>query len=212
MSVFLIIFFLFSLAYGGAKLKEVNLENGVKLIIKETKGRGIVAGSIFIKSGTHGEEKRGTTNLMASLLTKETKTFSSYHIASAFEDWGGSIETSTADDYIYLTFSTRPEGLEQGLRVIESILLEPTFPEEQLLVEKRRVIAGIRSRREGGFELAMERLRLITYGGTSYEVAPAGREEDVERVEREDLIKRWQQVLKGKTLWWLWWEICPWKS
>jgi zinc protease len=200
MSVFLIIFFLFSLAYGGAKLKEVNLENGVKLIIKETKGRGIVAGSIFIKSGTHGEEKRGTTNLMASLLTKGTKTFSSYHIASAFEDWGGSIETSSADDYISLTFSTRPEGLEQGLRVIESILLEPTFPEEQLQVEKRRVIASIRSRREGGFELAMERLRLITYRGTSYEVAPAGREEDVEKVEREDLIKRWQQVLKGKNI------------
>jgi hypothetical protein len=43
MSLFLIIFFLFSLAYGGAKLKEVNLENGVKLIIKETKGRGILA-------------------------------------------------------------------------------------------------------------------------------------------------------------------------
>jgi zinc protease len=200
MSFFLIIFFLFSLAYGGAKLKEVNLENGVKLIIKETKGRGIVAGSIFIKSGTHGEEKRGTTNLMASLLTKGTKTFSSYHIASAFEDWGGSIEASTADDYIYLTFSTRPEELEQGLRVIESVLLEPTFPEEQLQVEKRRVIASIRSRRENGFELAMERLRLITYRGTSYETAPAGREEDVEKVEREDLIKRWQQVLKGKNI------------
>jgi zinc protease len=201
MSVFLlIIFFLFSLAHGGAKLKEVNLENGVKLIIKETKGRGIVAGSIFIKSGTHGEEKRGTTNLMASLLTKGTKTFSSYHIASAFEDWGGSIEASTADDYIYINFSTRPEGLEQGLRVIESILLEPTFPEEQLRVEKRRVIASIRSRREDGFELAMERLRLITYRGTSYEFAPAGREEDVEKVEREDLIKRWQQVLKGKNI------------
>jgi predicted Zn-dependent peptidase len=67
-------------------------------------------------------------------------------------------------------------------------------------VEKRKVIASIRSRREGGFELAMERLRLITYRGTSYEVAPAGREEDVEKVEREDLIKRWQQVLKGKNI------------
>jgi zinc protease len=74
-----------------------------------------------------------------------------------------------------LTFSTRPEGFEHGLRVIESILLEPTFPEAQLLVEKRRVIASIRSRREDGFELAMERLRLITYRGTSYEVAPAGK-------------------------------------
>ncbi len=200
MSAFLIIFFFFSLAYGGQALKEFRLENGVKLILKETNGRGVVAGSIFIKSGTHGEEKRGTTNLITSLLTKGTRTYSSYQIASAFEDWGGGIGASTADDYIEITFSTRPEGLEQGLKVIESILLEPLFPEEGLQVEKRRIIAGIRSRRENGFELAMERLRLITYKGTPYEVSPAGREEDVERVEREDLISRWQQVLKGENV------------
>ena len=200
MKTILIIFLLFGLVYGGQNLKEVVLENGVKLILKETKGRGIIAGSIFIKGGTHGEGKRGTTNLMAVLLTKGTKTYSSYEIASAFEDWGGFISSSAADDYVEISFATRPQGLDQALKVIESMLLEPSFKEEDLQVEKRRALSRIRSRREDGFELAMEKLRLITYRGTTYEVSPLGTEEDLQKIGREDLLKRWEELLKGKNV------------
>ena len=200
MKTILIIFLLLGLVYGGQNLKEVVLENGVKLILKETKGRGIIAGSIFIKGGTHGEGKRGTTNLMAVLLTKGTKTYSSYEIASAFEDWGGFISSSAADDYVEISFATRPQGLDQALKVIESILLEPSFKEENLQVEKRRTLSRIRSRREDGFELAMEKLRLITYRGTTYEVSPLGTEEDLQKIGREDLLKRWEELLKGKNV------------
>jgi len=200
MKTILIIFLLLGLVYGGQNLKEVVLENGVKLILKETKGRGIIAGSIFIKGGTHGEGKRGTTNLMAVLLTKGTKTYSSYEIASAFEDWGGFISSSAADDYVEISFATRPQGLDQALKVIESMLLEPSFKEENLQVEKRRALSRIRSRREDGFELAMEKLRLITYRGTTYEVSPLGTEEDLQKIGREDLLKRWEELLKGKNV------------
>ena len=200
MKLIFIIFILFSLAYGGQNLKEVVLENGVKLILKETKGRGIISGYIFVKGGTHGEEKRGTTNLMASLLTKGTETYSSYEIASTFEDWGGFISSSAADDYVKISFATRPQGLDQALKVIESMLLEPSFKEENLQVEKRRALSSIRSRREDGFELAMERLRLLTYRGTTYEVSPLGKEEDVEKINRDDLLKRWKELLKGKNI------------
>ena len=73
MSYIILLFFLLSLSFGGVKVQEYSLQNGVKLILKETQGKGIVSGVIFIKSGTYGEEKRGLTNLMAALLTKGTK-------------------------------------------------------------------------------------------------------------------------------------------
>ncbi|MDQ7083382.1 MAG: hypothetical protein Q9N34_10935 [Aquificota bacterium] len=34
------------------------LENGVRIIVKETKGKGIVSGVVFFKGGQRGEEKR----------------------------------------------------------------------------------------------------------------------------------------------------------
>ena len=197
--IILLLFFL-SLSFGGAKVEEHTLSNGVKLIIKETKGKGIVSGVIFIKSGTHGEDKRGLTSLTASLLTKGTKSFDSYQIASTFEDYGGSIYASAADDYVEIGFSTKVEGLHKALAVIKSILTEPLFSEQDLQREKRNALQAIRSRRERGHELAMDHLRRLTYRGSNYEVGPLGLEEDVKEIKREDLLKRWQEILKAENI------------
>lgn len=200
MSYIILLFFLLSLSFGGVKVQEYSLQNGVKLILKETQGKGIVSGVIFIKSGTYGEEKRGLTNLMAALLTKGTKTYSPYEIASAFEDYGGNIYTSTADDYVEIGFSTKVEGLKKGLEVIRSLLTEPTFSQEDIEREKKNVLQAIRSRKERGHELASDALRRITYKGSNYEVGPLGQEEDVKTIGREDIVKRWEEVLKSRNV------------
>ncbi|MDW8294922.1 MAG: pitrilysin family protein [Aquificaceae bacterium] len=197
---YIILLLLFNLSFGGVKVQERVLPNGVKLILKETRGRGIVSGVIFIKSGTHGEKKRGLTNLTATLLTKGTKSYSSYQIASTFEDYGGSLYASAGDDFIEIGFSTKVEGLPKGLSVIRSILTEPLFSEEDLQREKKNALQTLRSRRERGQELATDALRKLTYKGSNYEVIPLGREEDIKTIEREDLIERWKEVLRSENL------------
>ncbi len=191
---------LFSFGFGGQAVKELKLPNGVTLLLKPTHGKGIVSGYVFIKSGTHGEEKKGLTNLTAILLTKGTKNFSSYQIASTFEDYGGSIYSSTSDDYIEIGFSTKIEGLEKALEVLKDILLNPSFSPEDIQREKNNAIAQIRARRERAQEFAMDQVRRITYRGTSYEYSPLGKEEDVQSISKEDIQKRWKDILKGKNL------------
>lgn len=195
---YIIVLFLLSFCFGGQKVQEYLLQNGVKVIVKETSGRGIVAGAIFIKSGTHGEQKRGLTALTASLLTKGTKDYSSYQIASTFEDYGGNILASAGDDYVEIGFTTKVEGLKNALEVIRSMLHEPLFAEEELAREKRNALQAIRSRKERGQELASDNLRRLTYRGTNYEVSPLGREEDVEKIERQDVLRRWSEILRGE--------------
>lgn len=198
MRFIIFLLFFFSLSFGGARLQEHTLENGVKIILKETHGKGLVSGSIFIRSGTHGEKKRGVTHLMAVLLTKGTKKYDAYRIASTFEDYGGFVSASAGDDYVEVGFSTKIEGLREALEVIRSMLSEPLFGEEDLRREKQNTLKALRSRRERGHELAMDKLRQITYRGTSYEYAPMGKEEDVESISREDIVERWKDVLKAK--------------
>ncbi len=200
MMYIMLLLLILGLSFGGAKVQEYKVSNGATLIIKETKGRGIISGVILIKSGTHGEEKRGLTNLMATLLTKGTKSYNSYEIASAFEDYGGSIYTSTSDDYVEIGFSTKVEGLKKAFDVLKSLLTEPTFSQEDIEREKRNVIQSIRSRRERGHELASDTLRRITYKGSNYEVNPLGLEEDIRNITREDILKRWQQIVVSKNI------------
>ncbi len=197
-----LLFFLLmvSVSFGGQKVQEMVLPNGVKIVLKETTGKGIVSGYVFVRSGTHGEEKRGLTYLTALLLTKGTEKFSSYQIASTFEDYGGSVFSSSADDYVEMGFSTKVEGLEKALEVLRDILLNPSFNEENLQREKNNAIVSIRARRERAQELAMDSLRRITYAGTSYEYAPLGKEEDLQNITREDVLRRWREILKGKNV------------
>jgi len=173
------------------------LDNGVTIISKSTKGKGIVAGTIFIRGGLHGENKKGVTNITLSLLLRGSKNYTSYDIASTFEDYGGFIYTSSGDDFSEIGFATKTEGIDEAVRVIKDILQHPLFKEEDIETEKRNVIASIRSKKERAMSFAMEHLRKITYRGTPYETTPLGSEEDVSSITREDILERWSQILKG---------------
>ena len=198
MRLLLLFLLVFNLSYGGAKVQEWVLPNGLTLLLKETQGKGIVGGYVLIRSGVHGEKKRGLTNLMAVLLTKGSKNFSPYEVASSFEDYGGSISASSTDDFVEIGFATKVEGLKKALEVIKDLLENPLFDEEALQREKINAISTIRARKERAFELAMDNLRKLTYKGTPYEYPPIGIEEDIQSITREDLVVRWYEILKGK--------------
>ena len=181
----------------GEDIEVETLDNGVTIIAKSTKGKGIIAGTIFIKGGLHGELKKGITNLTVSLLLKGSKKYTSYEIASAFEDYGGFIYTSSGDDFSEIGFATKVEGIDKAVDVINDILMNPLFKEEDIEREKKNVIASIRSKKERAMSFAMEHLRKITYKGTPYETSSLGSEEDINSVTKEDVIERWRQILKG---------------
>ena len=194
--VFLLIF-----SFGGAQVIERVLPNGVKLIVKETKGKGIVSGVVFFRGGQHGEKKRGETHLLFTLLLKGSEKYpSSYEISLPFESYGGFIYSSSGDDFSEIGFATRVEGIEEGLKVIRDVIERPLLREEDIEREKKNTIVSIRSKRERGMEFAMENLRKLTYRGTPYETSPLGTEESVKGIGREDLIRRLSELRKGRNI------------
>ncbi len=186
--------------YGGERVIKEVLNNGVTVIFKETKGMGIIAGSIFIRGGSieDPEGKKGLTNLTVGMLIKGSKNFSAFDISKVFEDSGGYIGTSTAEEYSTIEFALRTKDFSKALKVIKDILYNPTFPEDKLSLEKKNVIASIKAKKEEGFSYAYDALRKEAYKGTPYQYSPAGEIEDVENISREDLLKRWKELLEGK--------------
>jgi len=177
---------------------EKTLPNGVKLIVKETQGKGLVAGVAFFRGGLHGERKKGETLLLFKLLLKGTESYpDSYAVSYPFEKYGGSVYADSSDDYSELGFATRVEGLKEALSVVKELLLKPLLREEDLEREKKNQIAAIRAKRERGFSLAYEELRKLTYAGTPYETSPLGTEESVSSITRDDLVRRKEELIRG---------------
>ena len=177
-------------------VKEV-LPNGVTLLIKPTKGFGIVSLHTFIRGGILDETLPGSTHLTTYLLLKGSKNYSKERISETFENYGGGIGTSTADEYAQIEFLTKVEGLKEGLSVLKDILLNPTFPEEDLEREKINTITAIRSKKENPFRYAYSELKKLTFAGTPYERDTLGDEESVQKITRGVVQNRWQQLLEG---------------
>ena len=198
MRVLAILLLAFIPIYGGAGVFTKELPNGVKVLIKETEGKGIVSGVIFFKGGQHGEKLPGITSLLFTLLLKGSKKFpSSYEVSLPFEKFGGYIYSSSGDDFSEIGFSTKVEGLKEALEVIADLLTHPLLKEKDIEREKENQIIAIRSKTERGMELAMNELRKLTYRGTPYETSSLGTEESVGRINREDLLRRFREVVRG---------------
>lgn len=177
-------------------VKEV-LPNGLTVVLKQTKGFGIVSGVLFFRGGILDEKVAGSTRLATYLTIKGSERFSKDEIAETFEDYGGGLGTSTADEYSTVEFSTKVEGLRRAFEVLGDMVLRPRFSEEDLEREKRNTITAIRSEKENPFRFAYSELKRLTFGGTPYERDTLGDEESVMGITREVLLKRWGELVKG---------------
>ncbi len=199
---FLVILFLvFNFAFaGGQSVLKHKLSNHATVLFKETQGKGIIAGVIFVKGGSieDPQGKKGLTNLLFRMLLKKTKKYSGLQINKIFEDSGGFITTTTGDEFSTIEFALRTEDFKKGMDVIKSILFEPVFEKEKLKQEVENIIAQIKAKKEEGFSYAFEKLRENIYKGTPYEVSPLGIPEDLKKITVEDLKKRLKEIQIGK--------------
>ncbi|MEZ0324036.1 MAG: pitrilysin family protein [Hydrogenothermaceae bacterium] len=170
--------------------------NDTKFILKETKGLGIISGSIYILGGSieDPEGKKGLTNLTTKLLLKGSKNYDSYIINKFFEDSGGFISSTTTDEYSVIEFSLKVEDFEKAIEIINDILKNPVFDKEKLKIEIENTKAQIRAKKESGISFAIEKLREVTFKGTPYETSSLGKEEDLDSITVDDIKSRWNEL------------------
>ena len=194
-----IVLFLFTNSYGGDEVIKNITKNRITILYKETEGKGIIAGTIFIKGGSieDPDGKKGLTALTMKMLIKGSKNYSSYDINKVFEDSGGYISTSTNEEFTTIDFALRTKDLKKGLKIIKDIIKNPVFPENQLQIEKNNLISSIKAKKEEGFSYGFDELRKLMYKGTPYQFSPSGEIEDIKTITVDDIKKRWKELLEG---------------
>ncbi len=115
------------------------LDNGITLIVRENTTADLVSGRFFLKkAGTLWEtrEKAGIFHLLATVITKGTEKMSSLEISEAIESLGAGLGGDTASDYFMMSVKTVSADFEDILILLGEILRSPTFPEEEIALEK----------------------------------------------------------------------------
>jgi zinc protease len=156
------------LKFAMPKAYETELGNGLKVIALENHKLPTFAMQMFILSGGLSDpaDQTGAALYTASMLREGTKTRSSRQIAEAVESLGA---TLTAGSGLSSPFSSiaaggLTENFDQIMELFADVILNPSFPAEDLNKLKNRAAAQLRAQRSQPGFLANERFYKTLYG------------------------------------------------
>ncbi|KAM3097728.1 M16 family metallopeptidase [Phormidesmis sp. 146-35] len=178
------------------------LNNGIVVLVVENPSADIIAARIFVRSGSRWEspQQSGLSHLVASVITKGSQQFSSLEIAEQVETIGASFNTDSTSDYFLMSLKTVSSDFAQMLTLAGELLRSPTFPSEEVELERRLTLQAIRSQQEQPFTIAMDQLRQAMYGQHPYARSGLGTEETVAKLTQQDLQQYHQTYFRPDNL------------
>ena len=129
----------------------------------------------------------GITQLLAKTLLKGTPTRSAEKIATEIESVGGSIDSYGGNNSFGVNAEVLSSDFATGLDLLADVLLNPTFPANELDREREVQIAGIHARKDDLLKSASVAMRRGLFGDTGYGLDTLGTEESVGRISTGDL-------------------------
>lgn len=170
-------------------LHRTTLSNGIVVLVTENPTADIIAARLFLRAGSCWEqaEQAGLAHLLSAVLTKGTETQSSLEIAEQVESLGANLSTDSTTDYFLVSLKSVSSDFEEVLYLAADLLRSPTFPPQELELERRLTLQAIRSQQEQPFTVAFDQLRHMMYGAHPYSLSGLGTETTVATLTQADL-------------------------
>ncbi len=159
--------------------------NGTSLYVLHGGTQEVIRLELMAKAGKWYETSAGIAHFAAAQLDKGTIAKSSFQIASYFDALGAHVEITAGNDFITITIYALTKNLAEVLAVVNEILYEATFPEEELLLAKNIALQNLKVNEEKTSFLAGKYFRKAIFGDHPYgsELDSAG----IEKIESKKL-------------------------
>ena len=118
-----------------------DLENGMEVFGIEQSELPLVQFNVVIKGGHFLDslDKAGVANLVANLMTEGTKSKTPQELEEEIEKLGASINMFATDNSIVVSANCLARNYEETLSLVEEMLLEPRWDEEELALPKPKL-------------------------------------------------------------------------
>jgi predicted Zn-dependent peptidase len=152
------------------KAVETKLDNGLTVLVLEDHRFPVINLNLSIAGAGplyDPADKPGLANVTAQMLREGTKTRASRQIAEEIERLGASLFASSGfgSSAASVSASGLSDNFDQWFALFADVLLNPTFPAEELTKLRTRQKTSLRLQRTQPGFLAQERFRRAVYGG-----------------------------------------------
>jgi len=189
-------------------LKEIDfvtkttLPNGLRIVTEKIESVKSISVGIWVKTGSRNEtpKQAGITHFLEHMLFKGTDKRSAYDIALSMESVGGYLNAFTSSEYTCYFARCVNTQIERALDVLSDMVLNPSFPEEEVEKEKKVVIEEMKMYRDSPDDYLFEEYNTRMFQGHELGRPVLGLEETVSSFTREDLYEYMEERYRAGNL------------
>jgi predicted Zn-dependent peptidase len=164
------------------------LSNGIRIVHLYVDSP-VAQFGIIVNTGSRDEEKpeQGIAHFIEHTIFKGTHKRKSFHILSRLEDVGGELNAYTTKEETAIHASFLNQYYQRTIELFSDILINSTFPDNELKKEKDVIIDEINSYNDTPSELIFDEFEDLIFDGHPLGRNILGTPENVRRFEREDI-------------------------
>jgi zinc protease len=181
------------------QLQRRRLSSGLEVLIVEQHELPVVNMSLLLKTGgaADTQERAGLASLTAALIDEGTKTRSALDISNQLSSIGASLSTGADWDYSSINLLTLTKHLERALDIYTDVVINPTFPENELKLQRNSRLASLLQRRDNADAIATLAYNSVLYGRNHpYGRSIVGDELSVAAIRNEDVRRFYETYFR----------------
>ena len=125
---------------------------------------------IVIKGGLLEDINKWASNLLSRMLMRGTATKTTQQLEEAIQQLGASIRVNARNEDIRLSVTTLSRNYAETLALVQEILLQPRWDEQEFALAKQSVLSQIRQQGESECGGKCAVLRKLIYGQNNLRV------------------------------------------
>ncbi len=165
-------------------------ENGLKVAAVEREGLAYITLKLYIKAGSYFDPpgKEGLSCITGRMLMRGTRSRTYTRLIEEVEQWGASLSVESTPDALVISGTVLTTNFASFMDVVSDILINPTFPDEELKKVKEQVLSEIASIHQDPRQLASYLYVRELYRDHPYNHLSPGLPESVKRITKEDVL------------------------
>lgn len=166
-------------------------ESGLQYAIRKS-GNAVGYCALGIKCGTRDEDPQwssGIAHFAEHTIFKGTDSKSARTINSYLDALGGELNAYTTKEEIVLHATVLKEDLSKAASLLFELAVHPTFPEDEIAVERGVVIDEIHSYKDAPSEEIYDRFEEMLFEGSPLSRPILGTAASVRKISRDELLR-----------------------
>jgi zinc protease len=180
----------------------VTLPNGVRLIVQEHHAVPMFSVRAAVLGGLLAERRpnNGISNFVAEMLTRGTEKRSRERLAADIESLAGDLDGFAGRSSFGVSGTFLSEYLGAGLNLTLEVLLQPSFPADEVEKTRREILLAIKNRADESAQVAFDLAYKTVYPDHPYGMTTLGEADSISRLSADDLRRYYESVLDPESL------------